>query len=82
LDQIVVVAPDDAFLVDVHRVRAVPACLWLVGPIGGLLELRDGDAGDLARLLERKLVRLDGGVEILGVARDEVLVVPTLFDRR
>ena len=80
LDAVVVVAPDDALLVAVHRARTVARGLRLVGPLGRLLDVGDGDAGD--RLVSSRLdaIGLERGLEAGRVLRDEILVVPALID--
>ena len=80
LDQVVVVAPDDALLIGVHRARAVSGCLGLVGPFGRLPQLGHRNAGDPAAFVERQLVGCGRGIEITRIRGDEVLVVPALVD--
>jgi hypothetical protein len=70
---VVVVAPDQALLAGEHG-PAPLAVLWLGDPVGGLLGLVDGKAGDLGRLLQGRLVRGDGLVEA-GRARGKELPI-------
>ena len=59
---------------------STPGGLRLVGPFRGLLELRYRHPGDPAALVQRQLVRRDGGVEAGRVLGDEVAVDPALVD--
>jgi hypothetical protein len=79
LDEIVVVAPDDALLVGMAGTRRMTRCLRLVGPVRRLPQLLHRNAGDLAALLQAHAVGRDGGVEAVGLLGDEVAVDPALL---
>ena len=76
---VVVVAPDQPFLVGEHRAPASAALLGLGDPFGGLPDLVDGEAGEARRLFEARLVAGDRLVEVLGRCRDERFIGPALF---
>ncbi len=80
LGHIVVVAPDDALFEGVHGTGQLAGRLGLVAPLGGLLDLRDRQAGDAAAFVERHAIGLDGGLEAFGVLGNEVLVDPALIN--
>ncbi len=80
LDQIVVVAPDDAFLVGVHRSRPMPRSLGLVGPLRCLAQLGDRNAGDPRCPPRATACWPRRPRRIPGVLRDELVVVPALLD--
>ena len=76
---VVVVAPDEPLLVGEHRAPPRAALLRLRDPFGRLADLIDGQAGDLRRLLEARLVGRHRLVEVLGRSGDEGLVGPALL---
>ena len=76
---IVVVAPDEAFLVGEHRAASRPALLGLGDPLGRFLDVGDREAGDLGGIGEARLVGGNHLVEVLGRGRDERLVDPALL---
>src|SRR5664279_6033214 len=80
LDEVVVVAPNNALLIGVHRTGTGSVGLGLVGPISGLSELIHGNASGPRALLQRCLVRRNGGIEPTCSLGNEILVVPTLLD--
>ena len=80
LDGVVVIAPDDAFLIGMHGALHLAVCLGFVGPLGCLLELGDGYAGDLAAFIQAHLVGGGGLIETLGALGNEVAVYPALLD--
>ncbi|KAF0137771.1 MAG: hypothetical protein FD153_1610 [Rhodospirillaceae bacterium] len=76
LDHVVVIAPDDAFLIRVKGARAVTRGFGLVGPLGRLDELGDRDARCLGAIFQAHAVGFDGVFKAARVLGDVLLVVP------
>ena len=76
---VIVIAPDDAFLIGEHRATSLPL-LRFGNPGGGFDNVLRLQSSKFGRILQRGLVRLHGLAEILGRGADEVFIYPAFFD--
>src|SRR5215475_9570789 len=76
---VVVVAPDQTFLIGEHRSPTRTTLLRLCDPLRRLSNLVDGETGDASRFFQAGLVGSNCLVEVLGRSRYESFVDPSLI---
>src|SRR6476659_2001446 len=75
---VVVIAPNQTFLIGKHRSPTGTTLLRLCDPLRRLSNLIDGETGDASRFFQAGLVGSDCLVEVLGRSRYEGFVNPSL----